>query len=334
MHNSKGPILSVLSLLLTGCASTATYLSSQQSVYYKDSGAITLADTDLNDLFEPQCMKTMPQGPLTSGEAKETPQCLYFAVDASKASTAKSITRPVRDKAIAYLLNVSETNCANFLDRAFANKAGIDATKTLTQDISTGVGAIAAFSTPAVTATLGMANLVIGKTADNISSTFYFNQTFQAFEAAVITERARIKSEIISKQAQRPPVSTDTVVQYTLFDALADVRAYDAACSMRVGLAKLIETQGEKKKAQVGQSSKADREAKPTSLDNAKELISTDMKADGAAATSTPTAQPAAGASTASAAASSTSAAPTAPPARAPAPTKAPVAARAASMAS
>lgn len=285
MKSHSGVKLIALSVLLSGCGSTATYLAPQQTVYYKDKdqGVITLTDTDLNSLFDVKCMKNMPQGPLTYGDSKEVSQCLYIAVDATKATSNTATTRPVRDKAIAYLLNVSESNCTNFLDRAFANKAGMDVTKGLVEDVATGIGTVTAFNTPTVTAALGITNLVVGKTVDNVSSTFYFNQTFQAFEAAVITERARIKSEIISKQAKRPPVSTDTAVQYTLFDALADIRQYDAACSMRVGLAKLIDTQGEKKRLQVDQSAIADADAKPGSLDTAKVRSSTDLRADSSA---------------------------------------------------
>lgn len=280
MHRSNALRIGVLCVFLSGCGSSATYLSSQQSVYYKDAESIALPDTDLQKLFDLKCMKTMPQGPLTFGSAKEAPQCLYIAVDASKAMQSGAADRSVRDKAIAYLFNVSETNCTNFLDRAFANRSGIDVTKNLTQDITTGVGAMTAFSTPALTAALGLTNLVVGKSADNVNSTFYFNQTFQAFEAAVTTERARIKSEIISKQANRPPVSTATVVQYTLFDAMADIRSYDAACSMRVGLAKLIETQDEKKRLQLKNSSIADREATQKSLEQAERTNSTTLTAN------------------------------------------------------
>jgi len=297
MKSHNGAKLIALALLLSGCGSTATYLAPQQTVYYKDKdqGVITLTDTDLKDLFELKCMKNMPQGPFTYGDSKESSQCLYIAVDAAKATSSSTTTRTVRDKAIAYLLNVSETNCTNFLDRAFANKAGMDVTKGLAADVATGIGTVTAFNTPAVTAALGITNLVVGKTADNVSSTFYFNQTFQAFEAAVITERVRLKSEIINKQAQRPVVSTETAVQYTLFDAMADIRQYDAACSMRVGLAKLIETQAEKKKLQVDQSAIADATAKPNSLETAQARIPTALTADGAAkppVPSTPTPKP------------------------------------------
>lgn len=282
MRGYPGLKLTALALLLSGCGSTSTYLSSQQSVYYKETGTITLADEDLKDLFEPKCMKPMPPSPLRMPNENEASQCLYIAVDAAKATSGKTTDRAKRDKAIAYLLGISESNCIGFLERAFASKAGMEVTKNLAQDVSTGVGAIAAFNTPYVTAGLGLFNLAVGKTVDNVSQTYYFDRTFQAFEAAVVTERARIKSDIISKQAQRPTVSTDTAVQYTLVDALADIRIYDAACSMRVGLAKLLETQGEKKAAQFKVSSEADNEAAPSSLKKAKKDTSTAMTADGA----------------------------------------------------
>lgn len=283
MRNSNVLRVFVPSIFLAGCGSTATYLAPQQSVYYKAEESITLSDSDLQKLFDLKCMKIMPQGPVSFGSAKEAPQCLYIAVDAAKATQSDTTDRKVRDKAIAYLLNVSETNCSNFLDRAFANRSELDMAKNLGQDIATGVGTLTAFNTPAVTAALGLTNLVVGKSTDNINSTYYLNQTFQAFEAAVATERARIKSEILAKQANRPPVSTDTAVQYTLFDALADIRNYDAACSMRVGLAKLIETQDEKKRVQLERSAAADREATQTSLEKAEKKYPTQLQADGVA---------------------------------------------------
>jgi hypothetical protein len=180
----------------------------------------------------------------------------------------------VRDKAIAYLLGVSDSNCSNFLDRAFANKAGLDISKSLASDMATGVSALTAFNTPAISAGLGLTNLVVGKTVDNVNATFYFDKTFQAFEAAVITERTRIKSDIINRQASRPVSSTDgSAVQYGLFEAMTDIRTYDDACSMRVGLSKLVETASAQKKAQTDQSSLADNKATAASLGAAQAAV-------------------------------------------------------------
>lgn len=263
-----------LAVLVSGCAGTSQYLRSQPTAYYTEpASTITLMDPDLAALFKVKCMRAHPLDPLIKAD-QQSPQCLYVAVDASQIKTDSSVSRSLRDKAIAYLLTVSDSNCSNFLDRAFANRAGMDISKSLASDIATGVAALAAFNTPAVSAGLGLTNLVVGKTVDNINSTFYFDKTFQAFEAAVITERARLKSDIINRQANRPLISTDSsAVQYGLFEALADLRTYDDACSMRVGLSKLVETASALKKAQTDQSAIADNKATATSLDTAKKEV-------------------------------------------------------------
>lgn len=264
-------IATFCAVAISGCAGTAQYLRSQPSAYYNEPASdITLADKDLSALFHVKCMKAESKDSLAPGN-QQSPQCLYVSVDAAKVSSETVVTRSIRDKAIAYLISVSDANCSNFLDRAFANKAGLDVSKSLSSDLATGVSAATAFNTPAVSAGLGLANLVVGKTVDNINSPFYFDKTFQAFEAAVLTERARIKSEIIARQATRPLISTNSsAVQYGIFDALADMRTYDDACSMRAGLAKLIETASALKQAQTLQSAQADTKAATDSLAAAK----------------------------------------------------------------
>jgi hypothetical protein len=264
----------VLAVLVSGCAGTAQFLRSQPTTYYaQPSSKIELTDADLSQLFKVQCMRAQPADPFVAAD-KQSPQCLYVAVDASQIKTDSNVSRSVRDKAIAYLLGVSDSNCSNFLDRAFANKAGLDISKSLASDMATGVSALTAFNTPAISAGLGLTNLVVGKTVDNVNATFYFDKTFQAFEAAVITERTRIKSDIINRQASRPVSSTDgSAVQYGLFEAMTDIRTYDDACSMRVGLSKLVETASAQKKAQTDQSSLADNKATAASLGAAQAAV-------------------------------------------------------------
>ena len=58
MRSLSRPHLTALTILLSGCSSTSTYLSSQQTVYYPETGTITLVDPDLVTLFEPKCMKS------------------------------------------------------------------------------------------------------------------------------------------------------------------------------------------------------------------------------------------------------------------------------------
>jgi hypothetical protein len=273
------PSLCILGAFVTGCANTAQYLRSQPLTYYNESTttSIVLTDPDLKQLFEVKCMKVQSRDFLTTPD-QQSAQCLYIAVNGANATYVKDsasspsspATRAVRDKAIAYLIGISDFNCTNYLDRAFANKAGLDISKSFTSDIATGISAITAFNTPAVSAALSLANLVVGKTVDNINATYYFDKTFQAFEAAVLAERARIRSDILARQANRPIESKEfSPVQYGLFEALADIKQYDDACSMRVGLSKLIEAATVMKQNQTLTSAKADNKATNTSLEYA-----------------------------------------------------------------
>lgn len=209
----------------------------------------------------------------------EATQCLYFSVetkqmldDFSRLSTDED-RRMLRNMFISYLLNVSDQNCSTFLNRAFANKASFDTGKSMFQDIMTGSSAAIANASPPAAAGLSLGNLLVGKSVDNINATFYFDKTFQAMAAAIDVERTNVLTDAgllrpsdktasssptseanQNGNAQQPKsASQDTkglpvgwrnafrrpYDMYTMYDALADVRNYDDACSIRRGLARL-----------------------------------------------------------------------------------------------
>lgn len=223
----------VLPAALYGCAGTATFLRSEPSGYI-DPMATTVVDPELAPFIRLKCMKTQPQD--WSDRSASQP-CLYAAIDLSQIKTAgpTPMSDATRNKAISFLFLISDINCSNFLDRAQANVAGMNFTKGLVGDLATATSAGTTFSNPALSSGLGLGNLVIGKSVEAFDSAYYLNQTFQAFQASVYAERARLKAGIVTKQS----AIAGNGPAYDMFQALIDFREYDDACSMRRGLEKL-----------------------------------------------------------------------------------------------
>jgi hypothetical protein len=134
----------------------------------------------------------------------------------------------------SFLLNLSDQNCSTFLGRAFANKSSFDTGRNIMQDVITGSTAAAANASPPAAAGLSLANLIIGKSVDNVNSTFYFEKTFQALAAAIGWQRELVLVDIEKMKTEQYDIRP-------IYDILAAVRKYDDACSIRVGLAKLQE---------------------------------------------------------------------------------------------
>lgn len=166
-------------------------------------------------------------------------ECIFVSVDASSLSGA-SLTRDQRTNIFSTLLGISEMNCNNWLQRVFANKAGLDFGKGLMSDIMTGVSAgIVTLSAPA-SAVLNGVNLVSSKGVDNFNKTYFYDKTFQAMEAAIRAERAKRKALLISRSADYS--------KYSIVEELADLGYFDDACSIKEGLNALSNLAEESKK--------------------------------------------------------------------------------------
>jgi hypothetical protein len=87
-------------------------------------------------------------------------------------------------------------------------------------------------------------NLVIGKSVESFNATYYFDKTFQAMEAAIVAERAQRRALILAKQEGE---------NYSLPEAIGDVRGYDDACSIKAGLSHLLSVaEGNKNQKEEG----------------------------------------------------------------------------------
>jgi len=241
---------------LTGCAGSAEYLRSQPVTYFQPTTDLTVPGL-LAPYIKLRCMKA--RGSVTQQQDAE--ECLYISADASQllnavtatttavattvTSTASSsttvtlsATQALRDQTIAFLMSVSDMNCSNFLHRAFAQKASMDLSKGFLGDLATGLSAGTAHADPRTSAALSLGNLIVGKGVESVNATYFYNGTFQAMESAIAAERIRIKTFIIAKQS----------TSYEMTQALSDIRAYDDACSFRVGVAQLVQLADIRKK--------------------------------------------------------------------------------------
>lgn len=210
-----------------------------QPVTHFPAAATVVVPVDLKGLLTLHCMKDQE----TSYEDRgvKTRECLYISADASAITSPINATDApaVRDKAISFLTSLSDMNCSNFLHRAFANKAGLDFTKGFMSDLASGISAGTAHANPAVSAALSVSNLIVGKGVESFNATYYYDKTFQALESAIAAERLRIRTYIAAKQVQ---ANRDTsAYRYEIVQAMSDIRAYDDACSIKAGLAQLVQ---------------------------------------------------------------------------------------------
>lgn len=260
-----------LGLVLVGCADTADYLRSQPVTYFPANESNITVPGNLKGTVALRCMKfkdiddgkdgtpSAEFGMPSEKKGNNSRECLYVSADTFKLSgsidglsgTVDGLSGTVdfavrRDEMISFLMGLSDINCSNFLHRAFANKAGLDFANGLLSNITTGASAGAAFSSPVASAALSASNLVVGKGIDSFNSTYYYDKTFQAMESAIEAERIRIKTSVLAKQKL---FSGDgKLVKYSFGEAVSDVRKYDDACSIKAGLAQLIQIADARKK--------------------------------------------------------------------------------------
>ncbi|MCP4520769.1 MAG: hypothetical protein GY827_03595 [Cytophagales bacterium] len=236
--NKNTMLLIVVIVILSGCANTAEYLRSQPTTHFPASTTIVVPD-EISELISMSCMKEMEM--VDSVEEKPQKQCLYLSANASNITSTlkKEEEDEVRDKMISFLLSISDLNCSNFLHRAFANKAGLDFSKSFIDDLAKGASAGTAHANPTISAALSVGNLIVGKGVESFNATYYYDKTFQAMEAAIAAERIKIKTFITAKQAKT--IGKTSGLKYGLVEAVSDIRAYDDACSIKAGLSKLVQ---------------------------------------------------------------------------------------------
>lgn len=227
--------------LLAGCAHTDVVLRPERTTFIPVRAEMPIVKIYGTDELRLRCLDWKGK---TDGGSEAADQCLYYSTDEqeifgkfSALSNTDELRKNIKIKRNIYtsfLVNLSDQNCSTFLGRAFANKSSFDTGRNIMQDVLTGSTAAAASASPPAAAGMSLANLVIGKSVDNINSTFYFEKTFQSLSAAIGWQRELVLAEIET-------MKTKSYDERPIYDILAAVRKYDDACSIRVGLAKLQE---------------------------------------------------------------------------------------------
>lgn len=282
-------VLAATAVALAGCADSAHYLRSRPVTYFpgEQSSSETLSSEKpisknlavpkpLNQLITLHCVKE-EASPYADGNTQFT-ECLYVSaefnplwsgtekadVDTSKPASKKAgstkkkgaTLNSEQDLAVSYLLDISDMNCSNFMQRAFAMRSSAGFANNLTRDLAAGFGAVTAFSSPALSAGLGVTSLIVGSGVKSFDAEYFLNESFQAMESAIAAERLRIRTSILLNRANPDPAA-----RYGIAEALSDVRAYDDACSFKSGLSQLAKLAKEKKTA--AEASKLSAELKP-----------------------------------------------------------------------
>jgi hypothetical protein len=275
----------IVVLAVVACAGTEQYLRAQPSTHFPTGESLELP-TGLDRLMTLHCLMsskikyedTTNNGGSSSGSPMTEKECLYISADVGHLPSAQ-VDKPTRNQVIDTLVSISDINCSTFLHRAFANRAGLDYTKTLLQDLATAASAGTAAVSAPVSAGLSGTNLLVGKSIDTFNATYYLQQTFQAMESAIDSSRQSVRAQILSREAYEVPgkipsdlgSSSGATAEhasssgsspsssssssggsssgsssgatnsqtYSLSEALADIRDYDDACSIKGGLAKL-----------------------------------------------------------------------------------------------
>lgn len=240
--NYKKYFLMFLCIYLSGCSHLDRYMRTENSFFVKPTKTSDQVILQIEDEKDVHLLCLDHTGKPINGN-KTDGGCLYFSADmveiakffkipSSESSDTDKIFSKNRNNYMSFLMSISDQNCETFLNRTFANKSTVDTTKNSFQDILTGASAGSALAAPSVAAGFSLTNLVVGKSIDNINSTFFFEKTFQAIGSAINFERATIKEHIVNSEKL-------SYQEYTIYDSLSDIRKYDSACSIRIGVSKL-----------------------------------------------------------------------------------------------
>ncbi len=244
----------ILIALSCGCASQDKYLKAEGATHVPQSvSKIIPDDADIAALMTIRLVQ--PNGKITNGGSPDK-QALYYSIDMANlmaatklyfiSGTDQELARR-RNDILEVLVLVSDLNSETYLSRAFAVDLSLRGIRGGLNRIFTAAQTATSLISAETTAVLGLSNLLIGGLGDEYNSLVYANKTYDALRSAIDAERVRIKSDI--KKSTKQPY-----VQYTIQDALSDIRRLSEASSIRIGVALLLKIADQEKKAAVMQA--------------------------------------------------------------------------------
>lgn len=230
--------------LMAACSQTpSTRLAAEAATSVPVKGLLDISiDPQIAPLIDVYLVK--PDGTLFRQEAlpateRRSTQSLYWTVDVSRLIGNPGLVYPGetsrpdveemaqrRDAIVLVLLHVADHNHKAYFDRVFRMYRVSNSTRNIANAVLTGSTAVTAlFSGPAA-AGIGAAHLVMDSAIAELDSTFFMNQTFEAIDKAVQSERERVRGEIRKRMGE-------TIGSYPIQDALSDVERYSGISSMR-----------------------------------------------------------------------------------------------------
>jgi len=253
--------LVLLSLFAISCADAAKHLRAQPAWFLEPTSAkpllVSLPPIDKEgtpigeaaeiDNVAIKCVRTPRSENVSPTEGAAISQCLYMSIDMRDVLKVPIRNAAERNRLVHLLVNVSDYNCSTFLMRAFAHKAGTEATRNTAKDVATAIAAGTARVAGAFSSGLGIVNLVGGTAIDNVNTSYYADKTFQVMAAAIGAERDKTRTVLLNHSK----VSV-SLADYSFFEALEDVHEYDDSCSLRRGLESLAAAANNEKERTAG----------------------------------------------------------------------------------
>ena len=225
----------LLPLLLGGCKSIAEKMRSQPAVHFQPKSVGIAGPENDKAQLNLHCMERR-EVETRKGDPSIV-DCAYVSADFSEVVLAG---RTNSDETLDALLAISDMNCSNYMHRVFSNRTFMDFSGGLAGDILTGVATATTHVEPNLAAVLGLSNMVVGKGVENFNATYFQEKTFQALEAAINSERERVRLLIMAKRVTADARTETDERPYGPLEALPDIRAYDDACSFKAGLNVLV----------------------------------------------------------------------------------------------
>lgn len=203
-------------LALFSCASSARYMVAQPAVQ-----ASTLAEDGLPASLKGRVtMKCM---------VKDDVNCIYTAVVYDHAATFANVSKADRNALGYVLLTTASDNCSWFLNRVFANRAGVSGIRDGIKNLMTGAAALTAKASPAVSASLGFANLFADSTVRSLDANEYASKTYDAIESGIKAQRNKTETEILEKLSAE-------IDKYPVGALLLDMSRLKDECTVTSGI--------------------------------------------------------------------------------------------------
>ena len=230
------PILTII--FLTGCAQYDKVLKTETGIHVPKINYDKIhVDPDIKEYISINIIE--PDGNIIGADDvkdknDQKRQAVYFSVDTTKLMGETSLDKIKRDKIIEVLVMISDLNSEAYLSRSFAAQLYIDGTIGLTQRTATALQTGITTASPETSAALGLTNLLVGGIGEELNSAVYAENTFEAIQESIRAERAKQKLIIQNKMAK-------SYNDYTIQDALSDIRYLAEVSSIRIGVGKLLQ---------------------------------------------------------------------------------------------